>query len=178
MDILLETSCNCCGKKFKRRKFDILRAQKNSRPLYCSLSCTAKVNNIKYPRDRTNMKPPPVRYWQDEFSDFRRHLARIRFNKQRSYFECSITLQDLKEQWDFQKGKCIYTGVQLIPTKIKGKRADHLYGTSLDRIDSVKGYIKGNIQFISITANYAKNNMSHEQMVLFCKIIRDYWSGK
>jgi myo-inositol catabolism protein IolC len=49
---------------------------------------------------------------------------------------------------------------------------------SLDRVDSTKGYIVGNIQFISAAANMAKNNMTHEQMIEFCKIIADNWNKK
>ena len=35
---------------------------------------------------------------------------------------------------------------------------------SLDRKDSSIGYIKSNIQFISIAMNHLKNNMTEEQM--------------
>jgi hypothetical protein len=49
---------------------------------------------------------------------------------------------------------------------------------SLDRIDSSKGYIKGNIQFVSVIANYAKNEMTHDEMLYFCKATAKFWSGK
>ena len=42
---------------------------------------------------------------------------------------------------------------------------------SVDRIDSSKPYIKDNIQFVSRNMNYAKNIMSHEQMLEFIKLI-------
>ena len=40
---------------------------------------------------------------------------------------------------------------------------DIRFTASLDRIDSSKDYIKGNIQFISLAMNYMKAQMSHEQ---------------
>lgn len=38
---------------------------------------------------------------------------------------------------------------------------------SLDRIDSSKGYIEGNVEFVCSAINLAKNNFSKEAMVSF-----------
>jgi hypothetical protein len=50
-----------------------------------------------------------------------------------------------------------------------------MYKASLDRIDSSLGYIIGNIQFISATANLG--SMTHVEMIMFCKLIRDNWNN-
>jgi hypothetical protein len=52
-----------------------------------------------------------------------------------------------------------------------------MYKASLDRIDSSLGYIIGNIQFISATANLGKGSMTHVEMIMFCKLIRDNWNN-
>ena len=40
---------------------------------------------------------------------------------------------------------------------------------SLDRIDSSKGYVKGNVQFVSYMANCAKNEFTSAKLKHFCE---------
>jgi hypothetical protein len=43
----------------------------------------------------------------------------------------------------------------------------------LDRIDSSKGYIFGNVQFVSLMANYAKRDFLEEELLRFCEAVND-----
>jgi len=64
----------------------------------------------------------------------------------------------------------------VIPNKCPYLNVEFIYGDydkslSLDRIDSTKGYIKGNIQVISVKANRMKNTATKEELIIFAKYI-------
>jgi hypothetical protein len=57
-----------------------------------------------------------------------------------------------------------------IPMQSSAKRGDPRKATmSLDRIDSTKGYVPGNVEVISWLANTMKSNASKEDLVSFAK---------
>jgi hypothetical protein len=83
--------------------------------------------------------------------------------------EFNIEIEEL-----YQPTHCPIFGIELMYGGT-GKTAKG-YGAyenaaSLDRIDPKKGYVKGNIQFISMSCNYAKNNMTHTEMLRFIDLI-------
>lgn len=60
---------------------------------------------------------------------------------------------------------CPVLGIPLSYTGGKASASSY----SLDRIDSSKGYVKGNVQVISRKANAMKNNASKEELIAFAK---------
>lgn len=46
-------------------------------------------------------------------------------------------------------------------------KAETPYQASLDRIDSSRGYVKGNVEFVCLAVNFAKSTFSKEQMLEF-----------
>lgn len=50
------------------------------------------------------------------------------------------------------------------------------YTASLDRIDSTKGYIKGNVQVMSHKANAMKNSATKEELIEFAKWVLEVYS--
>lgn len=45
---------------------------------------------------------------------------------------------------------------------------------SLDRIDNSKGYLKGNVRFVSMMANLARSTFSDNELIRFCKSVAVY----
>jgi len=156
-----------CGVEFFKDKSELNRNKKIGRKNYCSLKCSGLnnhihlndyvVENIKYLLPHSNNR-------RDKFTGLREHFRRIK----KRHHEYDIELNDLLNIWEKQNGICIYTGVKLVHPNQKG---NNLNTASLDRIDSKLGYVKGNIQFISITCNHAKNSMTEDEMQKFIELI-------
>ena len=82
--------------------------------------------------------------------------------------EFSITIEDVRNQWEKQKGKCAYTGEDLT----FGVRAWRQERTaSLDRIDNSKGYVLGNIEFCHKHINLMKHSFEKEHFIKMCKLV-------
>ena len=102
----------------------------------------------------------------DEFTPFRYALKKIK-NKNRK--GCTLELEDVKELWQSQKGKCPLTGCKM---KLKDFRnvsdPPQWYDASIDRLDNSKPYEKGNVRFVCVMANYARNNFTDTDLLAFC----------
>lgn len=85
----------------------------------------------------------------------------------------SITKEEAWNLYLEQEGKCALSGVSLVMTN--GTYMWHSYHTaSLDRIDSSKGYEKGNIQWVHKTLNKMKNTFSQDEFTSWCFKVADY----
>jgi hypothetical protein len=86
-------------------------------------------------------------------------LNRVRMSARRRKIECNIELSDI-----VIPEKCPYLDVLL-----DSIRTCSSYAPSVDRIDNKRGYVKGNIQVISLRANKMKNDASKEELLAFAK---------
>lgn len=174
----IELICEYCGKKFKRNKSEYNRSQRLGRRNYCSLSCVGKDNFNNIPIEkRYRPKNPNAGKKLDVYSPFRNYLKNIR-NKKRGKKEVLIGLDDLKKQWEKQNGICPYSNWQLINYENTAKKLELVPNrASVDRIDSLKGYLPDNIQFVSYMANVAKNCFPEEELIKFCQAVTNHQMG-
>lgn len=110
----------------------------------------------------------------DQYAEFRKHYNRTKErNKKKKKEDLLVsdilTLKDIKDQWIKQRGRCAYTGIPMCHAS--SQKQPHQ--GSLDRIDSSKGYVRGNIQFVALSINLAKIDFSDKVFKKFIKDIRN-----
>ena len=73
--------------------------------------------------------------------------------------------------WDLfikQERKCALSGIELNFPKTN---SDRTYTSSLDRIDSSKGYIEGNVQWVHKDINMMKRIYNNEYFIKMCTMV-------
>lgn len=177
-DILV--TCCFCGTSFFRASKEVKRNIKLGRKIYCNNSCSAKdkpefKNNWDNPELIEKYLKPNWRGRQiDEFSPFRYFISKA---KSRIKFDpTDLDVEYLKDLWNKQKGICPYTNILMelpLTTSSHHIKAENPCKASLDRIDSSKGYIKGNVEFVCLGVNLAKSQFSSKIMHDFIAKIRN-----
>ncbi len=117
-----------------------------------------------------------------EFGWIVRHIFNDLVNnniKRPKQLEVNITIDDIISFYKKQRGLCALTGTQLTLKNIvdrKGEDSDHchiqnIWNLSVDRIDSSKGYDKGNIQLLGAIINRMKLDLSEEDFIEICRLL-------
>lgn len=173
---LITFICDNCGKETQKPVSEYNRNVKLGRHNFCSRNCACSFNNKQSIGKPCSEKQKAhllsiCNNKKDECYGFRYILRNIK----RRFKDTNIDLKYLKNLWDSQSGKCSYTGVQLfLPTD--RNKVNYFCRASLDRIDSSKGYIVGNVQYVALPINYLKNTMSDIEVKRFLKQISSYTS--
>lgn len=112
--------CATCNEESQKRAAEIKRQQKQGRTeFYCSRTCAgkhAKIDHLlEWSRSEENKANCRRQGRQpDEFTGFREYLGSIKLRiKSGKYDNTDLDLQYLKELWENQEGKCVYTKVPL-----------------------------------------------------------------
>lgn len=86
--------------------------------------------------------------------------------------EFEVTIDYLWDLYKCQGGKCSLTGDEIQLSNGKSQSA------SLDRIDSSRGYVVGNVQWVHKDINLMKMDFNQEHFIELCKRVAYYPNQK
>jgi len=92
-------------------------------------------------------------------------------------FEDDVTMDYLFNLYEKQNKLCVYSGASLLLNPRFGSQhrgvsnMQDVQTASLDRIDSKKGYIVGNVQWVHKNINMMKNNLSESNFIEWCHLV-------
>jgi hypothetical protein len=168
----IELNCEVCGVPFMRALSEHKRNTRLGRKQLCTRTCQGNLvaGNLGKFKGMPRFEHLDAGNRRDDFTGFRYYKRKAAVRHPTS----NVELADIKAQWELQGGKCIYTGIPLVLKDDKhGNKSKKPYQiASLDRIDSSKPYDRGNIQFVSASINFLKNDMTDADTKELIAIIR------
>lgn len=154
--------CYKCKLYLPITNFHKNKSQKYRKGLACSCKkCNIQIKKIKQIKEQTR---DPIYYIKALFYSLKVG-AKIRKK------DFNITINDLIDLYKQQDGLCVLTKEKMTHIRGKGRIPTNI---SVDRIDNKKGYNKDNIRLICICVNKMKQEMTDEELVIWChKILLD-----
>lgn len=106
------------------------------------------------------------------------YIYQIKSSAKNRDLEFTVSLEYLWLLYENQNRKCAISGEPLVFTKNYRFYKDY-QNASLDRIDSSKGYIEGNVQWVHKKVNLMKNSMTDKELIEWCmKIVSNAYLEK
>lgn len=119
---------------------------------FCSASCVGKYGYHKRMCKKNTKKTPTTLV-----GFIKKKLSTVKRRSVLKGRKTDITFDYLYNLWENQNGKCALSGISM---QLKNKHSTQTgYDVAtLDRIDSCKGYVKGNVQWTVNQVNFGKND--------------------
>jgi hypothetical protein len=95
-------------------------------------------------------------------------LAAYKHGAKRRDLEFNVTAEYLWNVFLTQDGRCVFTG---LPISI-GRHKDT--SASIDRIDSTKGYVEGNVQWVHKIINLMKWDRKAQDFIQWCHLVANH----
>lgn len=179
--------------KYKNNKFGLLtpleRFEIFDEPSVYEWECLCECGKIKRVRQHTlhqgeakscgdmaHYRGANSKMWKGHGELPMAQFNRIQSGAKLREIEFSLTIEYAWSQFLLQEGKCRFTGESL---SFEKDRETHGTGTaSLDRIDSSKGYIEGNVQWVHKIINVAKQELSDTEYIDWCRKVAKHNENK
>lgn len=155
--------CNKCKQFKSRENFNKdLSNFHNNRNGLCR-ECK-ECQKERYNRERNKLKDKDFALNYKLYQLFKSSQRRSKVKNMYS----DVTYDYIKLLWEKQKGLCALTDIPMTFEFYKGRTNTNV---SLDRIDSSKGYVKGNVQLVCMVVNQMKNDLSFDELLTMCELI-------
>ena len=102
------------------------------------------------------------------------YWCRLRNQSKKRNIELSVTKEYLWKLFEQQDNKCSISGINITLPRDCEEYHDHQWTASLDRIDSHKGYIQGNVQWVHKEINFMKHTLTQQELLNLCLIVTKY----
>lgn len=124
-----------------------------------------KVNYSKLTSKQRAHKIQRTSKWQDD-NMLRYRFISARGRAKHKNIEFSITLEDLQQQLEVQRGKCFYTGKEM-----RIARNERNTTVSIDRMNNDLGYTKTNIVLCCSIINNMKTDLNLVDFKVWCSLV-------
>lgn len=101
-------------------------------------------------------------------------LNRIKACAKQRNITFDVTIEYLWSLYQSQNGKCKLTNLDLYLAKSSEELATGANTASLDRIDSSKGYVEGNVQWVHTKINQMKFDFDQNDFIQLCKLVANH----
>jgi len=115
-----------------------------------------------------------VKYDNSSVELSRSYFTKVRIRAKNSNIPFNISIDYINNLYLTQNRQCALSGIELLLQKenySRSKGSGRTQTASLDRIDSTKGYVEGNIQWIHKDINMIKKAYSQDYFIELCKKI-------
>jgi hypothetical protein len=179
------TKCLSCSKKEKNQKRDLpietkygewkvtgqsFTDKRNNTliPVICSCGYKTDINKHDLLKKDSHMSCKSCSLFKGVGDLTGAYITEIKNRAKKRGFDFSITTEYLWNLLIQQKFKCALTGLDITVNKNWRKQ---YFTASLDRIDSTKGYIIGNVQWVHKTINRLKSNFPEHELIYWAKLL-------
>lgn len=116
--------------------------------------------NLKNKRRKENLAADPIKFAQSKFVKQRAEAVRRGYSWELTKDQVHDMIINTK-----------FCSISGLPLTLEVDATD---GSSIDRIDSNKGYFTDNVQVVSKRVNVAKNTMTDEEFIKMCESVTNH----